>query len=55
MNTLLLWRQHTQGVILERWADILWAADISLGAQIVGNLLLCFCRPLLFTAFMPRW
>lgn len=52
MNTLLLWRQHTQGVVLESWAGILWAADISLGAQIVGNLLLCFYRPPQFAAFM---
>lgn len=52
MNTLLLWRQHTQGVVLESWADILWAADISLGAQIIGNLLLCFYRPRLLTTFV---
>ncbi|MGA2614581.1 MAG: hypothetical protein ABSG38_14180 [Spirochaetia bacterium] len=52
MNTVLLWRQYTQGVILESWADILWAADISLGAQIVGNFLLCFFRPGWFLALM---
>ncbi len=52
MNTVLLWRQHTHGVILESWANVLWAADISLGAQIVGNLLLCFFRPQWFSALM---
>jgi hypothetical protein len=45
LNTLLLWRQWTQGVILESWIDILWAANISLGVQITGNLLLAFYRP----------
>jgi hypothetical protein len=45
MNTLLLWRQWTQGVILESWVDILWAANISLGVQIVGNLVLAFSHP----------
>jgi hypothetical protein len=52
MNTVLLWRQHTQGVILESWADILWAANVSLGAQIVGSFLLCFFRPAWFSALM---
>lgn len=45
LNTLLLWRQWTQGVILESWIDILWAANISLGVQIAGNLLLAFYHP----------
>ena len=52
VNTVLLWRQATQGAILESWADILWAADISLMAQIVGNLLLCFYRPPWLSAFL---
>jgi hypothetical protein len=52
VNTVLFWRQYTQGVILESWADILWAANLSLGAQIVGNFLLCFFRPSWFAALM---
>ena len=45
LNTLLLWRQWTQGVILESWVDILWAANISFGVQIAGNLILAFYHP----------
>ncbi|HVP17910.1 MAG TPA: hypothetical protein VMU36_02875 [Spirochaetia bacterium] len=52
VNTLLLWRQSTQGIVLESWADVLWALDISLGAQIFGNLLLCFYRPPWFSALI---
>jgi len=52
MNTVLLWRQYTQGVVLASWADILWAVNVSLGAQIVGNFLLCFYRPSWFSALM---
>ena len=52
LNTLLLWRQWTQGVILESWIDILWAANISFGVQIAGNLLLAFYRPPRLQALM---
>ncbi len=52
VNTVLLWRQYTQGVILESWADILWAANLSLLVQIVGNLVLCLYRPAWFSAFL---
>jgi hypothetical protein len=52
MNTVLLWRQHTQGVILSSWIDILWAANLSLGVQMLGNLLLAFYRPPRFAALM---
>ncbi|HYW85772.1 MAG TPA: hypothetical protein VFB30_21145 [Spirochaetia bacterium] len=45
LNTLLLWRQWTQGVILESWVDILWAANISFAVQIGGNLILAFYHP----------
>jgi hypothetical protein len=47
VNTVLLWRQWTHGVILPTWADILWAANISLVVQIVGNVFLA--------AWRPRW
>jgi hypothetical protein len=52
MNTVLLWRQFTQGVILSSWIDILWAANLSLVVQMLGNLLLAFYRPPRFTALM---
>jgi hypothetical protein len=45
MNTVMLWRQYTHGVILPTWSDILWAANISLAVQIAGNLLLASYRP----------
>ncbi len=50
VNTLLLWRQHTNGIVLETWADVLWALDISICAQIAGNFILCFFRPAWFSA-----
>jgi hypothetical protein len=52
INTVLLWRQHTQGVILSSWIDILWAANLSLVVQMLGNLLLAFYRPPRFAALM---
>jgi hypothetical protein len=52
LNTLLLWRQWTQGVILESWVDILWAANISIGVQIIGNLMLALYRPPRMLSFM---
>jgi hypothetical protein len=45
MNTVLLWRHLTNGVILESWIDILWAANLSMIVQITGNMLLAFYRP----------
>jgi hypothetical protein len=45
VNTVLLWRQYTNGVILETWTNILWAANLSLIVQIVGNTVLAFYRP----------
>jgi hypothetical protein len=45
VNTVLLWRQYTNGVVLESWIDILWAANLSLIVQIVGNILLAMYRP----------
>lgn len=45
INTALLWRRYTNGVVLESWADILWAANLSLVVQIIGNILLAMYRP----------
>jgi hypothetical protein len=50
-NTVPLWRQYTQGVVLEDFVRILWAANISFLIQIAGNLSLIFYRPPRFAAF----
>lgn len=52
INTVLLWRQHTQGVILESWVSILWAANLSLIVQLAGNAILAFYRPARFYSFL---
>jgi hypothetical protein len=52
VNTVLLWRHYTQGVVLESWVEILWAANLSLVVQMLGNLLLAFYRPPRFVALM---
>jgi hypothetical protein len=52
VNTVPLWQHLTAGVITERWVDILWAANLSLAVQIVGNLLLLLYRPGWFQSFM---
>ena len=44
-NTVLLWRQYTHGVVLDTWVNILWAANLSLIVQIVGNIVLAAYRP----------
>jgi hypothetical protein len=51
-NTVPLWRQYTQGVVLEDFARILWAANISFLVQLAGNLSLMFYRPPRFAAFV---
>jgi len=51
-NTVPLWRQYTQGVVLEDFVRILWAANLSFLIQIVGNLSLIFYRPPRFAAFV---
>jgi hypothetical protein len=45
INLYPLWRPLTAGVVTEGWTRILWAADLSLLAQIGGNLILLFWRP----------
>jgi len=52
VNTLLLWRQYTRGVVLESWVEILWASNLSLIVQMLGNLLLAFYRPPRFVALV---
>jgi hypothetical protein len=45
VNTVPLWSHLTHGVILESWVKILWAANLSMVAQIIGNLVLAVYRP----------
>ncbi len=52
VNTVIIWRQYTHGVVLESWVDILWAANLSLVVQLGGSLILAFYRPAGFYAFM---
>jgi hypothetical protein len=52
VNSLLAWRQWTQGVILESWVGILWATNLSLMVQLAGSLILVFYRPPAMVAFM---
>jgi len=51
-NTVPLWRQYTQGVVLEDFVRILWAANLSFVVQLAGNLSLMFYRPARFAAFV---
>jgi hypothetical protein len=51
-NTVPLWRQYTQGVVLEDFVRILWAANLSFLVQIAGNLSLVFHRPPRFAALV---
>jgi hypothetical protein len=52
VNLVLLWRQYTHGVILESWAEILWAANLSFAVQAAVSLVLCFYRPARLNAFL---
>jgi hypothetical protein len=45
VNTVPLWSHLTHGVILDSWVNILWAANLSIFAQIVGNGMLAVYRP----------
>lgn len=51
-NTVPLWRQYTQGVVLEDFVRILWAANLSFLVQLAGSLSLMFYRPPRFAAFV---
>jgi len=52
VNTVIIWRQYTHGVVLESWVNVLWAANLSLIVQLGGNLVLAFYRPAGLYAFM---
>jgi hypothetical protein len=51
-NTVPLWRQYTQGVVLEDFVKILWAANLSFLLQLAGNLSMMFYRPPRFAALV---
>ena len=52
INSVLLWRRYTNGIILDSWTDILWATNLSLVLQIVGNMVLAIYRPARMYSFI---
>jgi hypothetical protein len=52
VNTVPLWSHLTHGVILDSWVYILWAANLSMVAQIIGNFVLAIYRPARFYNFI---
>ena len=49
-NTFPLWRQYTQGVVLDDFIRVLWAVNLSLLVQLAGSLAMIFYRPPRFAA-----
>lgn len=45
LNTVPLWSHLTKGVVLGSWVDILWAANLSMIVQVIGNAVLAIYRP----------
>ncbi len=52
VNSLPAWRSLSHGVILESWVNILWAANLSMIMQIIGNTFLAFYRPARLYSFI---
>jgi hypothetical protein len=52
VNSVALWAHLTNGIILESWNRILWAANLSMILQIAGNLFLAIYRPARFYSFI---
>jgi hypothetical protein len=52
VNTAVIWRQWTLGIVLETWGDAVWAMNLSLLVDLFGSLLLAFYRPHRFLAIM---
>lgn len=52
MNTYMIWQKYTQGVVLDSWFSILWAANLSMVVSIIGNLLLTVYRPASIYSFV---
>jgi hypothetical protein len=44
VNLVLLFQASTNGIVRESWVDVLWAVDLSLVFQILGNSVLAFYR-----------
>jgi len=49
-NTSALWRQYTQGVVLDDFIRVLWAVNLSLLVQMAGSMAMIFYRPPRFAA-----
>jgi len=49
-NTFPLWRQFTQGVVLDDFIRVLWAVNLSVLVQMAGSLSMIFYRPPRFAA-----
>ncbi len=45
INSVLVWRHLTNGVVLASWVDVLWASNLSLLVQVTGNVILAIHRP----------
>ncbi len=52
VNTVPLWSHLTNGVILDSWVNILWAANLSMVVQIIGNFILAVYRPARLFSFL---
>jgi len=52
MNTYMIWQGYTNGVVLDSWFDILWAANLSMIVALIGNLLLVVYRPASMYSFV---
>ncbi len=52
VNTVPLWSHLTNGVILDSWVNILWAANLSMVVQIIGNFILAVYRPARLYSFL---
>jgi hypothetical protein len=52
VNSVPLWSHLTHGVILDSWVNILWAANLSMIFQIIGNIILAIYRPARLYSFI---
>lgn len=52
VNSVPLWAHLTNDIILESWTKILWAANLSMIVQIIGNLFLAIYRPARLYSFI---
>ena len=52
VNSVPLWAHMINGIILASWSRILWAANLSMVLQIIGNFVLAVYRPARFYSFI---